>query len=322
MSFFTKEKKFTDRYGNERVERVVMAQRIVITVIVAVFLLIVLLNTFIVIPSGYTGVRTTCGQIDQQVVSPGLHFKVPFFQGIKKVNNKQQEITFDDKVWGESSERTVVYAAGITVTYRINAEYSAWIYSNVDNYKQNALPRTLVASSMKASMVSLQSSDVTNRGKIEQLVTSNLQNDLDLKYGGNRVITVVNVNIDDMDFEDSYNDAIAKKQIAQMNYEQQQIENDRAIAAANAEAEKKVISANADAQEKKIAAEAEAERERIAAKAEADAIKAVADAQAEANKKLSESLTDTLIEYEKIQQWNGKLPTVTGGSPFISMDIE
>ena len=84
MSFFHKEKKFTDRYGNERVERVVMPQRIVIAAITAVFLLIVLLSTFVVIPSGYTGVRTTCGQIDQQVVSPGLHFKVPFFQGIKQ----------------------------------------------------------------------------------------------------------------------------------------------------------------------------------------------------------------------------------------------
>lgn len=221
---------------------------------------------------------------------------------------------------GRSAERTVVYMAGVTVTYRINPEFSAWIYANVSGYKQNALPQTLVASAMKASMVALESDKVTNRAEIEPLAIKNLQEAIDLKYDGNRVITIVNVNIDDMDFEDSYNKAIADKQIAKMNYEQQQIENERAIASANAEAEKKVIAANADAEQKKIAAEAEAERQRISAEAEADAIKSVADAQAEANRKLAESVTDELIEYEKIKQWNGELPTVTGSNSIISME--
>ena len=130
------------------------------------------------------------------------------------------------------------------------------------------------------------------------------------------------MNIDDMDFEDSYNQAIAQKQIAQMNYEKQQIENERAVAAAEAEAEKKVIEANAEAEQKRITAEADAEKERIAAEAEADALKAVADAQAEANRKLAESVTATLIEYEKIKAWNGQLPKVTDSNSIISFDVQ
>ena len=195
-------------------------------------------------------------------------------------------------------------------------------YANVDNYKQNALPRTLVASAMKASMVALPSNDVTNRAKIEPLAVQNLQAAIDEKYNGEPVITIINVNIDDMDFEDSYNQAIAQKQISQMNYEQQQIENERSVAAAQAEAEKKVIEANAEADKKRITAEADAEQARIAAQAEADAIKAVADAQAEANRKLAESVTDALIEYEKVKSWDGKLPKVTDGNSLISFGIE
>lgn len=98
--------------------------------------------------------------------------------------------------------------------------------------------------------------------------------------------------------------------VAQLQYERQQIENETSIQIANAEAE-----------QKRIAAQADADRQVIAAQAEADAILAVAEAQATANRKLSASLTDSLIEYEKVQAWDGKLPTVTGSSSIIGLDI-
>jgi len=269
----------------------------------AVFLLVVFLFATVLtnvtfIPTGYTGVRTTFGQIDEDVVENGLCVTIPFVQDVQKVNNKQQEMNFEDQIWGETSERTVVYMADVTITYSINPEYSAWLYANVANYKQNALPRTLVASAMKASMVALESGKVTNRAVIEPLAVRNLQNALNTKYGGNPVITIVSVNINDMDFEASYNQAIADKQIAQMNYEKQQIANQTAVDKAAAEAEKK----------------------RIEAEAEADAILAVAEAQAAANEKLSQSINNNLIDYEKIQKWNGQLPTVSGGSAIVSID--
>ena len=38
------------------------------------------------------------------------------------------------------------------------------------------------------------------------------------------------------------------------------------------------------------------------------------------NRKLAESLSDTLIDYQKIQKWDGKLPTVSGGNALVSID--
>lgn len=308
MSFFYT--KSEDRYGDKNIH--LRVGRIVVAVILALFLLITILSSFTIIPSGYTGVRTTFGKINNDVVPNGFAFKIPYVQHIQKVNNKQQEVTFNDTIWGESSERTVVYMTDVVVTYRINPEYSAWIYANVNDYKQNALPATLVASAMKASIVSLEASDVTNRSKIEPIAMQNLQDAIDRKYGGERVITIVNVNINNMDFEGSYNDAIAAKQVAQLQYEKQQIENQTAINVANAEAE-----------QKRIAAQAEADKQVIAAQAEAESILAVAEAQAEANRKLAASLTDNLIEYEKIQAWDGELPKVTGSTnSFVGIDLE
>ena len=309
MGFFTKKKTIRE-YGGEYESTVLNTKKIAICIALLVIVLLTVLNSFTIIPSGYTGVRTTFGQIDESVISNGLCFKLPYIQGVKTVNNKQQEASFGDQVWGESSERTVVYMADITITYRINPEYSAWLYENVNSYKQNALPQTLVASALKSSMVTLSSNEVTNRTKIEPLAVNNLQAALDKKYDGKQVISIINISIKDMDFEESYNKAIADKQIAQMSYEQQVIQNQKAIDTAAAEAE-----------QKRIKAEAEAKKKVIGAEAEANAITAIATAQAEANEKLSQSITGDLIEYEKAQKWDGRVSTVSGGTSIISMDI-
>ena len=78
--------------------------------------------------------------------------------------------------------------------------------------------------------------------------------------------------------------------------------------------------AEAKAKEQLIAAEADAKQKLVASKAEADAILALAEAQADANRKLAQSVTDVLIEYEKIEKWDGRLPTVSGGSAFVCVD--
>ena len=54
-------------------------------------------NTFVVIPTGYTGVKSSFGQIQQMTLQNGLNFKIPFVQSIELVNNKQQDIGFAQK---------------------------------------------------------------------------------------------------------------------------------------------------------------------------------------------------------------------------------
>ena len=91
---------------------------------------------------------------------------------------------------------------------------------------------------------------------------------------------------------------LSRSSVSGMHADKQKIENEAAIA--KAEADKQVAITNA---------EAEAQKTSIAA-----------DAQAEANRKLAESLSDTLIDYQKIQKWDGKLPTVSGSNSLVSID--
>lgn len=249
---------------------------------------IILGNSFVIIPTGYTGVKSTFGQINEVTLQNGANFKIPFIQKIEKVNNKQQDIVFEGQIWSETSERTALYYDGVTVTYQINPERSAWIYANVSNYKENLVTQTLVASAIKTSSKELNSTDATNRGIIEPLSMKNIQAALDEKYGKD-VVIINKVVIANTDFEDSYNQAIASKQTAQLAYEQQQIENKKKIEAAEAEAKVKTTQA----------------------KAEADAEVIKAQGEADANKLLNDSITDKILQQMYLDKWDGSLPRVS-----------
>ena len=162
---------------------------------------------------------------------------------------------------------------------------------------KNLVGDELVASAIKSAMAELGPNEVTNRTKIEPLAQQKLAESLVQKYGDD-VVFVNKVVINDMNFEDAYNEAIQQKSIAQQNADKQKIENEAAIAKAEADKQVAITKAEAEAQKTSIAA----------------------DAQAEANRKLAESLSDTLIDYQKIQKWDGKLPTVSGGNALVSID--
>ena len=268
--------------------------KIIGSVVAIVLILVLAITNITIIPTGYTGVKTSFGQVQETEIKSGqLNFTIPFVQSIAKVNNKQQDKKIESQIWGETNDKTPIYAADLTVTYQIQPEKSVWIYTNVTDIK-NLVSDALVASAVKSAMSELSPQDVTNRTKIEPLVQTKLAESLNQKYGED-VVFVNKVVINNMDFEDAYNTAIQEKSIAQQNADKQKIENEAAIA--KAEAEKQVAITKAEAEAQKTAIEAEA--------------------QANANKMLAESLSDTLIRYQEMQKWNGALPQYVGGNPAI-----
>ena len=266
-----------------------------------VLVLIALLaaSSFTIIPTGYTGVRTTFGQIDKTTLQNGFNWKIPFIQSIELVNNKQQDIDYNGQIWSETADRTAIYYDGVSVTYQINPQMSAWIYANVADYKNSLVNTNIVSSAIKASSKNLTDVDATNRGIIEPMVLENLQKSLDEKYEPGTII-INKVVISNVDFDESYNDAIAEKQRAQIEAQRQAIENERAIAKAEADAKVK----------------------KTEAQAEADALLIRAEAEAEANEILQKSLSDEILRQMFIDKWNGKLPTYMSGDSSGSLIVD
>lgn len=272
--------------GNSKLAKVMIAAGVVI---------FLLGGSFKIVPTGYTGVRTTFGQISEQTVPEGFNFRIPFIQNIKLVNNKRCDVLVSQQIWGETTERTPVYAENVVVTYQISKDHSAWLYANVRDVDEGLISASLTSSALKSAMVELSASDVTIRSKIEPLAKEKLQESLNEKYGED-AITVYKVVINNMDFEQAYNDAIQAKSIAQQQYEAQQVENKTAIEKAEADKKVAITKAEAEAQSMLIKAEAEAN----------------------ANKLLSESLSDEILEAKFYETWNGELPQVMGDESVIT----
>lgn len=249
--------------------------------------------SFIFVPTGYTGIRITCGQVSEDVVPSGLNFKIPFAQQIKLINNKQQDEKFKTQVWGETSEKTPVYASDITVSYKIASDKASWLYTNVTNLN-NLISTDIVSSAIKSAMSELTYDKVTIRSVIEPKIKEYLEKSLIEKYGED-VIYVQKVVVSQMDFEDSYNQAIAAKSLALQTQEKQKIENETAVAKAEANKQVSITNAQAEAQAKIIRAEADAQ----------------------ANELLTQSLDDKILKSKLYEKWDGKLPAITGNANSI-----
>jgi regulator of protease activity HflC (stomatin/prohibitin superfamily) len=113
-------------------------------------------------------------------------------------------------------------------------------------------------------------------------------------------INVISLAVENIDFTDVFEAAVEAKQVATQEKQRAQTEQ-----------EQKTMEAQQAAERKKIEANAAAEIQKIEADAAAYAVKVQAEAQATANKELAASLSNELIQYNTINNWDGKLPTVT-----------
>ena len=135
----------------------------IIAGIMAVAAVLIVANSFKIVPTGYTGVRVRFGQVSTENIEPGITFKIPVIETIRLVNNKQQDITIDGQIWSETSERTALYYEGINITYRINPGRSSWLVANVNDYEHTLMTSSFVSSAVKTAAKQYNSVDATNR---------------------------------------------------------------------------------------------------------------------------------------------------------------
>lgn len=266
-----------------------------------------------IVPSGHVGIRSKYQQIQGEPLKSGQYWMFPFTNQIDLVNCKQQERTFNETVSGESSEQTAVYAeGGITVNYQINAEYAAWIWTNIEEWDYNLIKGSTVQTAIRSATRQLPNKTVTDRSHINPLATECLQNELNKKYG-KPILTILSVEIGNMRFNEEYENALDARDLARITAETEEYNK-----------QQKIKKAEGEAEETKIKTEAQAEQAKIKAQGTADAQLITATATAEANKKIADSLTPELIELRKIEaqeiyakKWNGQQPLVTGADSTI-----
>ena len=201
--------------------------------------------------------------------------------------------------WFTAEGITSCYAAegnprSITINYQIEKANAQTIYRTIgqDYYSTVIIPR--IQESVKSVIAKYNAESlISSREKLSVEIKSILVEKL-AAYN----IEVIDASIENLDFSDTYTDAVEAKQVAEQNKLKAQIEQEQAILEAEAAAKRAVIEAEAEAEVKKI---------------DADAKAYAGEKEAEANGKIADSLSPELIEYKYVEKWDGKLPTYVGG---------
>ena len=274
----------------------------IILIAAAAVALLVVLTCTATVQTGYTGIVTTFGKVEDMTLEAGFHFKTPF-QKIISMDNREQKDTFTTEAFSSDIQQVNIIGS---INYAINKSTAMNLFKEVgtDYFNKLVYPRMLEITKGVFSKYTAENL-VANRQRLSEAIREGLHAELD-QYG----INVISVSIENLDFTDAFTDAVEAKQVAAQKKLQAEIEQGQMTMETQQQAERK-----------RINAEAEANVAKINADADAYALQVRSEAEAEANKKIAESLTENLIRFNEVKAWDGKLPTYMAGEGSSTVPI-
>lgn len=294
------------------------------------FIILVLLITGLKcaekVPAGYVGiVYSMNGGISDTVLTQGWHLVSPTKDvTLYSVGIEQSYLTSGedgDSKNDDSFEVPTSDGKGLTVdltfTYRYDPDKVTDLFTRFKGQSGKDVRDSFIKPNIIAWTKEITAQyPVTEilgdeRANLNIAISEYVHNKFD-PYG----IIVENVNLINIDADEDTRAAVQRKVTAQQELELAQIEQKTAKVQADKDKEVALIAAE---QEKEVAT-INAEKAKIKAEGEAEAVRIRAEAEAEANKKIADSLTEELIEKQRIDKWNGDVPMVSGdGTPIIDL---
>lgn len=270
--------------------------RIAFAAIAGVLILILLLTCISSVPTGYTGILTTFGKVEDGTLDAGVHLKAPW-QRIVKLDNRTQKVEITCQAFSADIQQVDLK---MSINFCIDKTIAQNLYRTVGEKYYDTILYPRILENTKAVFAKYTAEDlIANRQALSAEIQDKLTGEAS-EYG----IAVVNFNVEDIDFTDAFTNAVEAKQVAQQNKLTAETEQAQKTMEQEQIAKRRIIDANAAAEEAKIQAEADLEVTKI----QADAAEYAGLKEAAKNKAISEWLTPELIRYYYILQWDGKLP--------------
>lgn len=257
------------------------------------------------VPVGYEAVVYSMnGGVQNTTLKTGWNLLPPTKKAkLFTVSNEQliltkdkREGSKDDESFRVASADNASIAISFQMSYRFNPDTLVETYKKFKGMDGEDIVNRRVTTVLKSRVseittdYSLMSLYSGNRAEINDKLTHYLNDKFSQQFG----LQVIDASIIDVHPDSQLKEAINKRIEAQQKADQAKAEQETA----KVEAETKMIKAKNDADIEVMEAEAEAK----------------------ANRTIAESLTPELVDKMKIDKWNGKMPTVNGGSsPIIDM---
>lgn len=240
-------------------------------------------NAFTTVQYGHVGLYKTFGKLDDQVLQPGLHFKIPFIQDIIQVNTKVTKAETDTSA---SSKDLQPVSTHVAVNFSINKESAFNLMNNIGGNYDSVIINPAIQEIVKEVTARYPAEDLITRrdvvaGEISEKLTTRLA-----KYD----LIVNDINIVNFKFSDAFNESIEAKQVAQ----QQALKAENDLKRVEIEAKQKIAQAQAEAESLKL------KKQEVTAELV--------------------QLKQIEVQEKALDKWDGKLPSVTGGAtPFIDL---
>ena len=278
------------------------------TAAILIFVIIVFLFCTVRIPAGYVGVVYNMnGGISDKTLSQGFHVVAPT-QNVTtySIGIEQSYLTASkdgDSNGDESFEVPSNDGKGLTVdmtfTYRYDADKVADTFTRFKGQSGKDVKDSFIKPNIMSwtKEVTAKYSVIDLLGDKRATLNSELTDYLKQKFEPYGIV-IESVSLINIDPDEETRSAVQKKVNAQQDLELAKIEQQ---------------TANVNAEKEKEVAITKANQEKETAQINAEAKLIEAQAEAESNRLIAQSLTPELIEKQKYEKWDGKLPTIQAG---------
>ncbi len=208
-----------------------------IKIVIGIFILMLFFGSFVIVESGKSGIIITMGKVRDEILTEGLHFKIPFIQKVVQMDNRTKKIETKGSAASKDLQ-TVTYE--VAVNYKVTNAASASLYRGVGIDYERIVISPAIQESIKASTAQFTAEQlITQRQLVGDLIKDTLSSKIN-SYG----ITVEVFNIVNFDFSAEFNSAVEAKQTAEQNA----LKAQQDLARIQIEAQQKVVQAQAESE--------------------------------------------------------------------------
>lgn len=194
---------------------VVVVEKIKLTALGVVFTVLVLIvfNPFVIVPSGYVGVKKTFGKIDDDELREGLNIIIPLVQHVDRIEVRTRVLEF---VSGKGNQINALSKDGlpividIAILYRVRPDRAAELVKQYGYDFDERVIKQIIRTSVRDSIATMDSATVyQERQKLQDSIVADVRRQLEQRF-----IVLEDILIRDIRLPQSVVEAIEQKRRA------------------------------------------------------------------------------------------------------------
>ena len=199
-------------------------------------LLLIIINSFCTVPTGYVGIKIRFGKDQDGIIQEGLNFELPFVEKVIKIDCRTKKIETTSEA---STKDLQTVTTSIAVNYNVNKDSANKLYREVGNGYESIIISPAILESIKSTMAQYTAEElITKRSEVSNKIQTVLTDKI-----SDRGFLITEFNVTNIDFSAEYDKAIEAKAVkqqevitAQAELEKQEIQNKKEISIAEKDA--------------------------------------------------------------------------------------